>query len=140
MHVLPIIVNHLSSNLFMTLINRDSHQPPKKDIQQSQTLSESWSKAITNIKNFKLEFSERNRLNHPSKSKFGRTKLKKVSINYKRIQISKTPFILAPKTTKNFHRNSLNAKNIQNIHPNNPSKSQSSIRFKLQSLQKVQEL
>lgn len=134
-------VNHVSSNLLTTPKKRDHSQSYhlRKHNQCLEALSKLSSKAFKNFKKFNLyirKFKKKSFKSPSNISNFIGSSLKTLR-NFKRIQISEALQNPVSKSLKNFH---YKFSEIKNIHQSHSSKSKSSTKIKLQSLQKFQEL
>lgn len=134
-------VNHVSSILLTTPKKRDHSQSYHlcKHNQWLEALSKLSSKAFKNFKKFNLyirKFKKKSFKSPSNISNFIGSSLKTLR-NFKRIQISEALQNPVFKSLKNFH---YKFSEIKNIHQSHYSKSKSSTKIKLQSLQKFQEL
>ncbi|KAL4605322.1 hypothetical protein ACB092_09G020200 [Castanea dentata] len=95
-------------------IQHVTQRPRHLEFRSTETLPESSPKASRNFKNFKLEYKEHSKQNHPnylSRSKSSLESSSKASRNLNKPQIGEALRIQASKAPKNFHHKPSNTKN-----------------------------
>ena len=85
------------------------------EFKSPEALLEPSPEASRNFKNFKFEYKEHSKRNHPNHIPRSQSSLEsssKASRNLKQPQISETPWIQASKAPKNFHHKPSNTKHV----------------------------